>query len=385
MKWILAALLGLLAVPAMAQQNRRTLEIPTPRYAPGHTAAAPAAADPNAQPPLYGNSKTGSAPHAAGAPHASSTHRGGHEDLAHVGAVHQKLRPPELMAEALSTSQDAFRDGQKWSLVDALARASDRQQQVKITQFYWKLAGAQADYHFARDLSHRLWKGTERHADKAAVQSARHSAEAAVDDAEVSVVTAQHELAEQMRLPSDEALPLAVDQPHVGEYKTQFDSLFSGRTPPPRLWLTNRALPVRRKAIDVHGEAILAAQDALDATAEDYERGTTDLTTLLASFDEFGHQRRAFVAAVRDYNQDIAEYALTVAPPGANGERLVAMLIKTPANHRAREDARRSYEPRERRSTDRSASARSPVPRRTVRRRSQLCPAGGRLPFRPAR
>ncbi len=214
--------------------------------------------------------------------------------MSHVGGMHQKLRPPELLAEALSTPQDAFREGKHWPLVDALARAGDRNQQLKVTQAYWRLATAQADYHFARDQSHRVWKATERHIDQPAVQSARHSAEAAVDDAELAVIAAQHELASLLRLRSDEAMPLAVDQPHVGEYNTQYDKMFAnGRTPPPRLRLANRALPIRRKAIDAHGEAILAAQDALDATVEDFDRRTADLTSLLAALEEFNHQRRS--------------------------------------------------------------------------------------------
>lgn len=360
MKGIFTICVLLLAVPALAQ-NRRTIEVPPPRYAPAQGATQ----QPAGQPQLYGNSQPAAPAQVAPAQAAPTPNlfernaldrreleRAARQaeasgELAHVGAVRQKLRPPELLAEALSTPQDAFRDGQRWPLVDALARSRDRQQQLRITQVYWKLAGAQADYHFARDLSQRLWRVTERHAEQPAVQSARHSAEAAVDDAETAVVAAQHELAEQMNLRPDEPLPLAIDRPHVGEYRTYFDSLFAGRTPPPRLWLTHRSLPIRRKAIDLHGEAILSAQDALDATIEEFERRAVDLTTLLAAFEEFDRERRAFVAAVRDYNQDIAEYAMAVAAPGANGDRLVAMLIKTPTTHRQASPGRRSLDPRE--------------------------------------
>ena len=51
------------------------------------------------------------------------------------------------------------------------------------------------------------------------------------------------------------------------------------------------------------------------------------IQTVLNCHMTLSHERRAFLAAVRDYNLDIAEYALNVADPTLPNERLVGMLI----------------------------------------------------------
>ena len=123
--------------------------------------------------------------------------------------------------------------------------------------------------------------------------------------------------------------PLASDRPHVGDYNTHYNSIFSSRVPPPRIRLIHRTLAVRRKAIDSHAEAIVAALDALESTGEELRDRGQGLATLLATFEQLKHERRTFMADVRAYNQEIAEYAFAVAPPQATGETLVSMLIKT--------------------------------------------------------
>ena len=115
----------------------------------------------------------------------------------------------------------------------------------------------------------------------------------------------------------------------MGDYNTHYNSIFSSRVPPPRIRLIHRTLAVRRKAIDSHAEAIVAALDALESTGEELRDRGQGLATLLATFEQLKHERRAFMADVRAYNQEIAEYAFAVAPPQATGETLVSMLIKT--------------------------------------------------------
>ncbi len=241
----------------------------------------------------------------------------------------QKLRPPELLAQALSRPREGAIVGQPITLETALARTTDRQQQLKVAQAYWRLSTAEADYHWALDQRDKLALFTETHADLPGAKSARASNRADVRDAQLAVAQAQQDLSDLLASAADESPPLAVDRPHVGDYRTLYDSLFNGRTPPPRIRLIHRTLPVRRKAIDAHGEAILATLDALESTGEDFRKSGHGLATVLATLDQLKQERRAFMAAVRAYNQDIAEYAFAVAAPGASEKSLVAMLIKT--------------------------------------------------------
>jgi hypothetical protein len=259
------------------------------------------------------------------------------ERMAPVGrSINQKMRPPEIMAEALSiVPEGAFlpEEGQPSQyqalrLVDAIKRGADRSQQTRIAQVYWRLAIAQADYHFARDSVARLREATRGQLNQPALRAARCAMRALQRDAETLVIRAQNALAVDMNLPADAQMPLAIDLPHTGSYDTRFAQVYSGRTPPQRALLIDRTIPVRRQAIEEHALAIVESLDAVDASTDEYGKGTDDLTTLLLAFERLWKERKAFSGAVREYNQDIAEYALMVAPAQSDASSLVAMLIK---------------------------------------------------------
>lgn len=241
----------------------------------------------------------------------------------------QKLRPPELLAEALETLRQGAVIGEPLSLQAALARTNDRQQQLKIAQAYWKLCAAQVDHHWARNHLQMLGEFTGAQANLPGMKSARASARADVRDAQLAVAQAQQELSDLLGPRLESAPPLASDRPHVGDYNTHYNVIFTSRVPPPRIELIHRTLAVRRKAIDGHAEAIVAALDALESTGEEFKDRGQGLATVLATFEQLKHERRAFMADVRAYNQEIAEYAFAVAPAEATGATLVSMLIKT--------------------------------------------------------
>ena len=67
------------------------------------------------------------------------------------GTGQRKVRPPELLAEALQKPVQGALVGKLMTLEEALARSVDRAQQLKIVQAYWRLSTAQADYHWAID------------------------------------------------------------------------------------------------------------------------------------------------------------------------------------------------------------------------------------------
>ena len=241
----------------------------------------------------------------------------------------QRLRPPELIAEALENPKEAALTGTPLTLAQALAKISDRNQQLATTKTYWRLAAAQASYHWALEQRDLLRDQTRSHTNQPATLSARAAARADVRDAQLAVEQAQAELTNLMGASADRSTPLASDRPHVGDYTTNYKDIFGNRAAPPRLRLVNRTLPVRRKAIDAHAEAIVAALDAVEATGEQFRSSGKGLSTLLDAIEILKQQRQAFIDDVCDYNLDIADYAFAVAPAGVASQTMVSMLIRT--------------------------------------------------------
>jgi hypothetical protein len=92
--------------------------------------------------------------------------------------------------------------------------------------------------------------------------------------------------------------------------------------------LIDRTLPIRREAIETHVAAVQAAASAVHAAEEARTKGQSDLQNLLQCEADLSRQRRSFLKAVRDYNLDIDEYALTVAEPTVPTDRVIGMLIR---------------------------------------------------------
>jgi hypothetical protein len=235
----------------------------------------------------------------------------------------------DLMSQGLAAPKESALAGRPTTLLELIGRfGTDRARQVSVVRGYWKLSAAQADYNWAADELARLDQVAAAKGLEAAVLSAAQAgAQARLHEAQIGVVAAQQELADLLGLPSNSQLPLAGDPPLVGPYRTYFDTIFAGRVPPPRTRVIDRGLPIRLQAIQDRTLAVQAASSAVRYADDARAKGQADLQTLLNCQGELARQRRAFLAAVRDYNLDIGEYALAVADPTLPNERLVAMLI----------------------------------------------------------
>lgn len=273
-------------------------------------------------------------PYAEEAPIAAPTRRPAatgpaDQSMQPVDNLPQRLRPPELIAEALENPKQGAVVGTPMSLAQAMVGSSDRNQQLAIAKAYWRLATAQAEYHWSLAQRDLLRDQTRSQTNQPGTLSARAAARADVRAAQLMVDRAQAELAALIPPNAQKAAPLTVDRPHVGEYRTNFDEIFGNRPAPGRLRLVNRTLPVRRQAIDAHAEAIVAAMDAVEATGEQFRTTGQGIATLLDAIELLKQERKAFIAEVREYNMEIAEYAFAVAPSGAANQTLVSMLIRT--------------------------------------------------------
>jgi hypothetical protein len=325
-------------------QTADTPSGPTPKFSKRKAHTAPAT-----NPPGEGTEEAQSAPaggrHAPSADDRARAHQALEEfdaaggmagdrqgELGHVDAAAHHLRPPELLADALSGPHQGRLPSRPLPLVDALARTTDREQQRQIAVAYWRSAIAQAQLHYARGILEHLRRWVQPgHKHSLLIESQLAAAEAAVEDAEFRVINDGEALATRVGWPDNDQIPQTVDRPHVGDYRTEFEALFRSHAAPPRLRLIHRTLPISRRAIDVHGAALVAADEALKETEDDYHQQKADYLTLAAALDRLIAEQTAFLASVLRYNEDIAEYAFFTVPATADAGFLAKRLITRPA------------------------------------------------------
>lgn len=227
----------------------------------------------------------------------------------HAGAV---------LSAALNMQHDGAMTGYPIRLEQVVGATSDFNARRQAVKAYWNLVVSIADYHHALDEFDMITRMAANSNDKL-VEAAAAGAEARVAEAKLIATAAQFDLASFS--PSETALPIPADAPLIGEYRTEYGSLF-GRAPAP--------IGIKRLAamLPLYCDQVLARGRAVYAASEAQSRAD-DLTT----FRELSAHRRAFLGAVRDYNDSIADYALQVATPSMSVATVTGMLIvrHTPA------------------------------------------------------
>lgn len=240
-----------------------------------------------------------------------------------------------ILAETLAPPAEGGLSGQPLTLINVLTLLSDRGQQLRATQAYWNLSAKMADYYLRlreyrllEELSSSevLAQGSEN--DNLSIHAAMARAKADAHSAELAAIAAQHALAALVPLDTRAGLPVASDAPHVGTYRTQFDTIFGARPAPAQAYLTDRLLPIRLEEIRQRAIAVQAATDALDAAIEAWSQSAASPRTVIDSLAALRRQREAFILGVERYNQEIANYALGIAPLGTGSRELTSMLIK---------------------------------------------------------
>lgn len=217
-------------------------------------------------------------------------------------------------------------------LLEALERSGDRTRRLWITQAYWKLAAAAARVRFAAEAEERLSLVApgESPDDLELLDLATAAARGACASAGVELVAAQQEIVDLVRLPVTEPPPWPVDRPLTTAYQTHFETIFAGRPATGRVRAIHRQLPLEHAAVVSRGEACVVAQRRFEGMEALHARGSEPIASVLSSHDAVVEQAEAFVAAVRAYNLDIAEYVMAVADLSVPDERFASMLIGQP-------------------------------------------------------
>jgi hypothetical protein len=217
-------------------------------------------------------------------------------------------------------------------LLEALERSGDRTRRLWITQAYWKVAAAFAGLKQATAAVERLElvaPGSAGH-DRAVLDALVAEARSERAEAEATLVTAQQELVDLVRLPVGDPLPWPVDRPLVTAYQTHFDTIFAARAATGRVRAINRTLPSRHEALETRAAAARAAAEAFVLAEIEHAKGRLPIEAVAAAHERLGAQERGFIDDVRTYNHEIAEYVMAVGDFSVPDDRFAAMLIGTP-------------------------------------------------------
>ncbi len=244
----------------------------------------------------------------------------------------------QLISDALHAPPESKLTGRRLALVDALSHATSRAQKLEITRAYWKLALITADHNFAVDENLQIEKVSDPTGDRLAttlLRAARQSTKGMREESLVNAQLAQTELAKLLNFSSQDQMPMAGDLPFVGQYRTEFTRIFANKVAPARLRALDQILPGRHDVIQKRAYAVTNAFEAQAEAEKAFMAGTGSAAQaaglVVLCRNEVRKQRKLFLDAVREYNFDIAEYALNVTESTQmRDELVVGMLIRSP-------------------------------------------------------
>jgi hypothetical protein len=249
-----------------------------------------------------------------------------------------------LQGAQLAYQQPQFPEGNKLSgkeltIQDLFILTSNREQRFGLLKAYWKIALAMAEYHWAVEeyLTIRTLDGVGVVGGRASpshtyIEAAIFSSMARVSETRTQAVNAQYELLALMG-GQYRHLPLSIDVPLVGTYNTQFEANYPDGRAPKRLQAINKTIDNRRDTVNSRGIAIDRVFKAWQAAIGNFQRDPSEQNAqvVAVAYEQITRQRRNFLASIREYNSDIAEYALSVLNPGFRPEQLARYLTRTPS------------------------------------------------------
>ncbi len=258
------------------------------------------------------------------------------------GTTEPAVLPSATLAESLLRESLASREGGSLSgdpvaLKALLAPTTIGTRRLDEVTAYWRLAHTIAAYHYALDEQRFLMSlaAIGNRDDQPLLAAAQASAKAERAESRLAAIRAQQALAGIASLTQDARRPLPADPPFVGAYRTYFKELNERGAAANDLRQIDETLPVVHELIEAQAEAVVAAGTALNQIQRAHEQGQASLVQVLDAHQRLHRHRRDFLAAVEEYNGQIAHYALSVTVPAVSGERVVGMLIGTGRGHKS--------------------------------------------------
>ena len=236
-----------------------------------------------------------------------------------------------LLMSALQQRRQSAITGKPTTLLETLEKIDPRPQQIAAIKAYWQVSIGQADFNHAYDeavlLANLPLPASEL--GQLQLREALTAAQARLSEATLAVVASQHDLADAASWSDGDSLPVPVNISVVGRYRSRFDELFANRPAPARLKKLDASFPLYVSLIDSRATSVDASHRMLSALASAYHEGEVGIDSVVQSFINLRDQRIKFLAAVRDYNNSIADYSLNVVGPNVSREDIVSMLVLT--------------------------------------------------------
>lgn len=218
-------------------------------------------------------------------------------------------------------------EGKPISLKEAIATNPDKQARLKIIKDYWKLSAAMSDLKFAVEEVRLISSvSAPRGAEASALWQAEvANSHARVAEAKLITFDAQEILSQKLGWSGSE-FPIATDTPWTGRYRTNVDEHFAANASR-NLRRIDRILPVMLELVQQRATAVQSSQSAFNRIEQTYRTGSLPISELLDTYRRVREQRIAFLAALRDYNLTIADYAMSTVNAYGDENKVVAMLL----------------------------------------------------------
>lgn len=257
-------------------------------------------------------------------------------------AVYSGLMPLSGASRAKQLAADLHwdralpeKEGQPLTLADALAEAP-RPKRLEVIRAYWNARQCAAEYQAYRQTAELLREFAQAEVavgrdqtdpwERALLAAATDEAEAAAASAEIQWRESRARLAERLGRPLDAPWPIPTTAPHAGPYLLNEDKVPGRLAESWRFRRLEAAIPRAfdtlgtRATVVVQADALRAESAAAGPRAGDWVRHTRQQT----------EQTRAFLDALTEYNEFIAEYVLLVLPGEVDAATLVESLVLSP-------------------------------------------------------
>jgi hypothetical protein len=232
-------------------------------------------------------------------------------------------------------------EGKELTIQDLFIMTTNRDQRFGLLKAYWKVALAMAEYHWAVEeyLTIRTLDGIGVVGGQASpshiyIEAAIFASMARVSETRKQAIIAQFELLTLMG-GQYRNLPLAIDVPLVGTYNTQFEANYPNPlSAPKRLQAINKTIDNCRDTVNSRGitiDRIFKAWQAAILLFQQNPRSEQNAQVVALAYEQLTRARRGFLGSIREYNSDIAEYALTVLNPSFRPDQLARYLTRTPS------------------------------------------------------
>jgi len=283
---------------------------------------------PNAEPGRLSSPEgrpLGSAQPAAPGESKGASSGGGEDSAPEQALVGEELRA--RLAQLFVLGVGRLGETKPVRLRAALARVTDTARREAMVKVYWEVV--------AKGIKTGLWSeyleqlrsapipATELNLARAVQARARWEAERAFLD----LRSAQARLAELLSWPGSEPPPLPGDLFLLSEYRTYYEEVYSRQGLPLRIHLLGRTIPLRWREVQAAVAALKPAEDWRVAAVQALSQGKGSTMEFLRAAECRLETELAIVDSLCAYNQEIAEYALSVAGAGLSPDSIAAMLI----------------------------------------------------------